>query len=155
MMRRIMFGVLLVCAGRGIWAADMVSAPVAPVSAQPPAVVAPIADEALLRERVLARWQALIKRDIEAAYQFETPAYRAIYTPTQLGFWYGTQLAWRMANVKNILYDDPVMAKVQVEVEYQYADSSRGGKVPEVMNLTQEVQETWLRKDGQWWHQRD
>ena len=70
--------------------------------AQPPAVVVAATDEAQLKERVLARWKALIQRDFEAAYPFETPAYRAIYTPRQFLAQQGGQVDWRMANVKDI-----------------------------------------------------
>lgn len=109
-------------------------------------------DEAVLKERVLARWQALIQRDFDAAYQFETPAYRAIFTPRQFRLQYGGQIDWRMANVKDIHYDDPIVAKVKVEIAYRYAEPERSDQV---WDMTRELGEIWLRKDGQWWHQRD
>jgi hypothetical protein len=110
------------------------------------------ADEALLKERVLARWQALIKGDFDAAYQFETPAYRAVYTPDQFRYQFGNQTLWRMANVMNIHYDDPIVARVQVEVAYRYAEPEKGRGV---QSMTHQVSETWLRKEGQWWRQQD
>jgi hypothetical protein len=109
------------------------------------------ADEALLKERVLARWQALIKGDFGAAYQFQTPAYRAIYTPSQFRYQFGNQILWRMASVKSIHYDDPIGARVRVDVAYHYAEPEKG---LDALNATQEVNEIWLRKEGQWWHQR-
>ena len=110
------------------------------------------ADEAQLKERVLARWQALIKRDFEAAYSFETPAYRAIYTPRQFMGQQGGQVGWRTAKVKEIRYDDPVVARVAVEITYRYAEPGEGGQV---FDLNGNVSETWLRQDGQWWRQQD
>ena len=144
-------GMALALAGPEIWAADMAASSTAP-QAQPPAVVVAATDEVQLKERVLARWQALIQRDFEAAYPFETPAYRAIYTPRQFLAQQGGQVDWRMANVKDIRYDDPDVARVVVEITYRYAEPGAKGQA---LNLTQDVKETWLRKDGQWWRQRD
>lgn len=119
---------------------------------QPASPMVTEVDETLLRERVSARWQALIKGDFEAAYQFETPAYRSIYTPSQFRYQFGNQTLWRMANIVNIHYDDPIVARVQVEVTYHYADPGKGQGV---QNMTHRVGEVWLRKEGQWWHQQD
>jgi hypothetical protein len=57
-----------------------------------------------------------------------------------------------MATVKEIRYDDPVVARVVVEIAYRYAEPGEGSQA---LSLTQDVKETWLRKDGQWWRQRD
>ena len=110
------------------------------------------AEEAQLKERVLARWQALIKGDFEAAYQFETPAYRAIYTPSQFRYQFGNQTLWRMANVMNIHYDDPIVARVQVEVAYRYAEPRQGQGM---RGMTHQISEVWLHKEERWWHQQD
>jgi hypothetical protein len=149
---RTVLGMALALAGPGAWAADAAPPATAPVQTQPPAVMVEAADEAQLKERVLARWQALIKRDFEAAYSFETPAYRAVYTVRQFLGQQGGQVDWRMATVKEIRYDDPVVARVVVEIAYRYAEPGEGSQA---LSLTQDVKETWLRKDGQWWRQRD
>lgn len=120
--------------------------------ASPASSVVSEADEAQLKERVLARWQALIKGDFDAAYQFETPAYRSIYTPSQFRYQFGNQTLWHMANVMDIHYDDPIMARVRVEVAYRYAEPAKGRGM---QNMAQQVNETWLRKEGQWWRQQD
>lgn len=150
--RRMILGVMLALVGPGCWAADAASVPAAPAQAHPPAVAMPAADEASLKGRVLDRWQALIKRDFESAYLFETPAYRAIFNPRQFQLQYGGQVDWRVANVKSIDYDSPNVARVGVEITSRSVDPNRNG---EVSDITQQVKETWLRKDGQWWHQRD
>lgn len=121
-------------------------------SPQLSAVVVADAEEAQLKERVLARWQALIKGDFEAAYQFETPAYRAIFTSNQFRYQFGNQTRWRMANIANIRYDDSIVARVRVEVAYRYANPEKGR---EMLDMTQGVNEVWLRKEGQWWRQQD
>jgi hypothetical protein len=128
-----------------------------PVPSDPSAslVSAPIerTDEALLRQRIADRWQALIKGDFEAAYQFETPAYRAVYTSLQFKYQFGNQIAWRVANVKDVRYDDSNVARVTVSVSYHYDEPEKKEYRP--LNTTAQINEIWLRKDGQWWHQQD
>ncbi len=148
---RMIWGVALALAGQGIWAADQFPAPATSTQPPSPKVVVSSTDEALLKERVLARWQALIDRNFDAIYQFETPAYRAIYTPSQVRSRNSGQVEWRMVTVKEIDYDDPDVARIQLEVAYRYADSGNEGQS---FDLKQTVREIWLRKDGQWWHQQ-
>jgi hypothetical protein len=38
-----------------------------------------------------------------------------------------------------------------VDVAYHYAEPEKG---LDALNATQEVNEVWLRKESQWWHQR-
>ncbi len=57
-----------------------------------------------------------------------------------------------MANVKDIRYDDPMVARVRVKVAYRYAEPGRGG---ETVEMTHEVDEIWLRKEEQWWRQEN
>jgi hypothetical protein len=148
---RVIWGVVLALAGHGVWAADQIPVPAASSQAPSPKVVGSTADEALLKERVLARWQALIDRKFDAIYQFETPAYRAIYTPSQVRSQNSGQLEWRMVTVKKIDYDGSDVARIQLEVAYRYADPGSGGQP---FDMKQTVREIWLRKDGQWWHQQ-
>lgn len=150
-MHKVIFWALLALAGCGAWAADTASPAVSDQA--PSAVVVNAADEALLKERVLARWQALIKGDFEAAYQFETPAYRAIYAPLQFKYQFGNQVMWRAANVISVRYADPEVAKVRVEVLYRYAEAEKADS--NVLNTTSQVDESWFRKEGNWWHQQD
>lgn len=149
---RVILGVLLAGAGPGVWATDAATAPAATAEAPAPAVVAPAADEALLKERIHARWQALIERNFDAAYQFETPAYRAIYTPSLFRSKTSGSLDWRTITVKKIDYDGPDVARIQLEVAYRYAEPEKEGPV---YDMTQTLWETWLRRNGQWWHQED
>jgi len=142
----------LTLAGLAVGAEEATFGPGPGVRASPQPFLVTEAEEAQLRERVLARWQALIKGDFDAAYQFETPAYRAIYTPSQFRYRFGNQTLWRMANVVDIHYDDPIVARVRVEVAYRYADPEKGR---EMLDMNQGVNEVWLRKENQWWRQQD
>lgn len=145
-------------AGQAVVAGEVALAQISPVvseAAQAQQPVSPAvgeAEETRLKNRVHARWQALAKGDFEAAYQFETPAYRAIYTPRHFQYQFGGQIVWRMANVKNIHYDDPSVARVEVEVAYLYGEPEK--KDSPVLNTTSRISEVWLFKDGEWWRQQ-
>jgi hypothetical protein len=101
-----------------------------------------------LRTRVEARWAALIAGDFDRAYEFQTPAYRKIYTAQQFRARFGEALRWKQARVVEIALKQPEVATVAVEVEYGFSVSGRGMMEDKVVDT-----ETWLRVDGQWWHQ--
>ena len=101
-----------------------------------------------LRERVEARWTALIAGDFDRVYEFETPAYRKIYTAQQFRANFGQGLRWKRIKVIQIDLNQPEVAKVAVEVEYGFYVAGRGMMDDKVVDT-----ETWLRLDGQWWHQ--
>ena len=105
-----------------------------------------------LRPRVEARWTALIAGDFGKAYEFETPAYRAVYTPPQFKTQFGRQMTWRVANILDIHYDGSDVARVDVEVAYHYAEPEV--KDSPVLDMTSVSKEIWLHKEGQWWHQQ-
>jgi hypothetical protein len=101
-----------------------------------------------LRTRVEARWAALIAGDFDRAYEFQTPAYRKIYTAQQFRARFGEALRWKQARVVEIELKRPEVATVAVEIEYSIFVSERGMMEDKVVDT-----ETWLRVDGQWWHQ--
>ena len=101
-----------------------------------------------LRTRVEARWAALIAGNFDRAYEFETPAYRKIYTAQQFRARFGEALRWKQARVVEIELKRPEVATVAVEIEYSIFVSERGMMEDKVVDT-----ETWLRVDGQWWHQ--
>lgn len=100
-----------------------------------------------LTERAEARWKALIAGDYERAYQYQSPAYRAVASLQQFKAGFGAAVNWRMASVRNIEYDDPT--SVQVFVALEYAAGLRGsGEYQSVRMLP----ERWLYSDGNWWY---
>lgn len=131
------------------------AASVSGAESQPSLVVANQTANAQLRQRVESRWQALAAGDFEAAYQFGTPGYRAVYTPLQFKYQFGSQIAWRVATVKDIRYDDDDanVARVVVSVAYRYDEPEK--KDYRALDGTATLNEVWLRKDEQWWYQQD
>jgi hypothetical protein len=106
----------------------------------------------VLKHRAEARWAALIKGDIEAAYAFTTPAYRSVVSAQQYRGKYGRVANWRMARVVKVSYDDPAVAAVSVEVTYRISLPGSAGEVVETQKL---ISEKWIYKNRDWWYTAD
>lgn len=103
----------------------------------------------VLKARAEARWDALIKGDIEKAYLYTTPEYRAVVNPQQYKGKYGRVLDWRGARVVDISYDVPTVAAVSVEVTYRIGLPGAGGEVIETQKA---ISEKWIYKNREWWY---
>ena len=110
---------------------------------------APASKDDIIVERANARWAAMLSGDLRAAYSYLSPGYRS-----------------------KVPYEDYVMAMRLRRVLWtssDYLDHSCDGDictlrfktgfkvnrpVPglDVFNGTQEVEEQWLKIDGQWWY---
>lgn len=97
--------------------------------------------EEIVKERAQARWDALVKGDLLAAYGFFSPGSRAMLTPVQyansirLGF-------WKSAKVEKVecATQDSCFAHVAIEYEFQ----GKRTKTP--------LGETWIREGSDWWY---
>lgn len=97
--------------------------------------------EQLVRERSQARWDALVKGDMKAAYEHFSPGSRAVVTPETFaasvrpGFWKSVQ-------VDKVTCDGPQTCEAQATIEYEY--QGRRLKTP--------LRETWIREGSDWWY---
>jgi hypothetical protein len=107
------------------------------------------AQQQVLRQRAETRWNTLVKGDLEAAYEFLSPAQRSVVSLQQYKRSIGGAVQWRVAKVDDIRYDLPTVAAVSVAVTYRFVPPGSGGK--EVESVRQ-MQEKWLYKDGVWWY---
>jgi hypothetical protein len=103
----------------------------------------------VLAARAEARWGALIKGDIENAYMYTTPEYRAVVNLQQYKGKYGRVLDWRGARVVDISYDVPTVATVSVEVTYRVDLPGAGGELIETQKT---ISEKWMYKNREWWY---
>jgi hypothetical protein len=55
-----------------------------------------------VQERVNLRWQALIHKNWDAAYQFQTPAYRQRFNVRQFQFKFGRKPGWKSVQVNDV-----------------------------------------------------
>jgi hypothetical protein len=101
----------------------------------------------VVSERASARWATLMKGDLETAYSYTSPDYRAVVTLQQYKGRIGSIVEWKLARVKDVSYDEPTVASVKMEVTYRYRMRSAG----EVESV-QILDEKWLYKDGNWWY---
>lgn len=106
------------------------------------------AEEARLRERVDGRWQALIQGEFQSAYEYELPSFRERTSFEQYRGRFGQAVEWHMVTITDVSYDSPEVARVRVAIDHSFTPSSGA----QVVRTVSGMRETWLKRDGQWWH---
>jgi hypothetical protein len=101
--------------------------------------------EVLVKERALARWNALIASKLEDSYKLHAPSYRAVISFERYRATIGGSMQWTGAEV----------IKVECEAEKCAVRLKIDANSPVPMRfkgtLSTGVDETWLLEDGQWW----
>lgn len=102
-----------------------------------------------LDERVLARWSHMIERDFEAAWDYYSPGFRQTNPRED---WSRDMerrpLRWHEAELVDLSCGED-QCDVSVRITYQAVGAPAGmGR----MRLSRELQEQWIRLDGQWWY---
>ena len=93
----------------------------------------------LVTERAQQRWNALVKRDMEMAYQFISPAGRSLmslddYRPRiNAGYWRGAKVKEAVCAIET--------CEVTVLLDM----------VAEGVKFTNPIKETWILDAGKWW----
>ncbi len=98
--------------------------------------------EAAVAERAKARWQALIKRDYEGAYQYLSPASRQTTSLSQ----YQARIAaiqYRAVTIEKVECATEV-CKVKLSLTYDYPPAKAKGVVTP-------LDESWIIDQGQAW----
>lgn len=101
-----------------------------------------------LKQRVLARWAALIDRDYHRAYQYASPAYRAVFTAKDFAARTGgTKINWQRVEIVSVKTETEEAAKVEIRMfaEAFLADTEKSVPVVTVFS------ESWIRSAGEWW----
>jgi len=103
---------------------------------------------AAVRERSQARWQALIKGDLDAAYAYLSPASKAV-TPIES---YRRQIRpglWREVKINGVECEAE-LCSVQLQLTY---DIPRGPMSPKpVKGIGTPLTERWVIEDGSAWY---
>jgi hypothetical protein len=127
----VLAGAVAACAGMGGVSKD-----------SPPEVKA-----AAVKERSQARWQALIKGDLDAAYAYLSPASKAV-TPIEV---YRRQVRpglWREVKIDSVECESE-LCSVKLQLTY---DIPRGPMSPKsVKGLETPVTERWVIENGSAW----
>ena len=105
------------------------------------AAVAPRAADAVVKERAQARWDALVKGDLNAAYGYLSPGSRSVLTAADYangirrGF-------WKSAVVDKVECRSAQSCDVSATIEYEYMGLRT--KTP--------LKESWIRDGSEWWY---
>lgn len=109
------------------------------------------AAEEHVRERVEARWKALIKGDFEAAYGFLSPTYRSTTPFKQWRGKFGEKALWSRVDIASLTCNTStcdVAVRVYVQLMFHVAGRHTPHETSDI------VRERWVHDDGQdtWWH---
>jgi hypothetical protein len=100
-------------------------------------------------ERAQARWDAVIAGDLETAYTYYSPGYRSSTSLID----YGVEMRTRKLRWTSAAYKSHSCEGDRCELHFDVAF-----RVPRpvpgltVYDGSDEVEETWIRSDGQWWY---
>lgn len=104
--------------------------------------------EVTVEERAQERWEHMITRDFNAAWEFYTPGFRE--TNPQADFraeMARRPIRWLSASVRSAECEGD-RCRVRVDVTYQAVAAPAGQSRN---RLTRILDENWVRLDGQWW----
>lgn len=91
------------------------------------------------------RWNALINKEWEKAYSYETPSYRQNYTMDSYRGGFGGAVTWKTVKIISENSINEKLANVKVQLVFTLAE---GGK----MEIPSMFDERWILTDGTWWH---
>lgn len=101
----------------------------------------PEAQQALVAQRASARWDAMVKDDLDAAYAFMSPGSRQVTTLEK--FKANTRRgAFREAKVETVTCEESA-CRVQLKVTYDH---------PRMKGIATPLAESWIIDGGQAWY---
>ncbi|MGJ8668069.1 MAG: hypothetical protein ACSHXK_01160 [Oceanococcus sp.] len=102
----------------------------------------------MLSKRADQRWASIIAGDYDAAYEYESPAYRAVNDSTHFKLQFAGQVIRNSAKTVKVELqpEDPSSSTVVVEIDFAVVLSGQ------LIESNSYSRETWVKRDGQWWH---
>ncbi|QNP49959.1 hypothetical protein [Diaphorobacter aerolatus] len=104
--------------------------------------------EDAVKARANARWAALIKGDQNAAYQYNTPSFRASVTPEKYKEQRGKDVRVLEGDVVKVTCPTKDKCDAQIRLAATAAIMFRQNFPKQIVTY---IDETWLLEDGQWW----
>jgi hypothetical protein len=98
--------------------------------------------------RVAERWDALIKKDNEKAYQYTAPSFRDVTSEKEYIQTLNPRIIWKKFEIRRVKCDDEV-CKINVKADYRIPPMFG---IPQGMEAADNVQETWLSQEGEWFY---
>lgn len=102
--------------------------------------------EDVVRERAQARWDALLKGDLQRAYGYISPGGRAVVPFDTYRGRIGAAVSWKSAQVTSVVCETLEKCSVSVNVTYVPAIRRSG-----IGTIVRSLDETWVLDAGQWW----
>lgn len=97
----------------------------------------------VVQERAQTRWNALVAGQIDKAYTYTAPSFRAITPYDSYRSSFGSGASWLGAEVLDVRCE-PERCEVDVRLRIQLPARSVGP-------VTTDAKEVWIRENGQWW----
>lgn len=102
-----------------------------------------------LEQRVTAKWDALIRKDVAAAYSLTSPAYRNLFSLDAFKRSFSlNKVAWKRIEVVSTEFKSDDAATVGLKVYFVYYQPQAETNT----EITTYLHESWVRVDGQWWY---
>lgn len=105
------------------------------------AAIGPQSPEQVVKERAQARWDALLKSDFHAAYEYLSPGSRSVQSEAS----YVGELRkgfWKSAKVDKVECRNDKACSADVTIEYEF--QGQRTRTP--------LRESWVREGSQWWY---
>ena len=115
-----------------------------------PKIVVPVNSE--LEPRAQGRWDALIERNFEQAYEYYSPNHRRLYPFQHYLSNTGSSVNWLSAKVIDIKFYEK---RAEVKVRMNSTLNLPMGVGEDFGKITKDLDEIWLWVDGQWWYTDD
>ncbi|MBK9468441.1 MAG: hypothetical protein IPO20_11000 [Gammaproteobacteria bacterium] len=105
--------------------------------------------EEVVKARVAAHQQARLENNLELAYTFTSPGYRETHPYKAYLGKMGASIKRRAFDIKSVSCEVD-LCNVVVELSYTYGGLA-GGKMGADTVMQREMNEKWIRADGEWW----
>ncbi len=111
------------------------------------ATTPPVAEQTV-EERAQARWNHLVTREFDAAWEYYSPGFRETTSVRDFDRdMHRRTVRWLEADVRSADCEGD-RCTVSVAVTFQAIAAPAGQRR---MRVTSNLDETWIRLDGQWW----
>lgn len=98
-----------------------------------------------------ARWSTIVNHAFNKTYQFETSAYRDVFTEKMFVSRFNAHMNWKVLSRKEPVYN-PVTKVAIVVVEVETQPSNSKGLDTGTPAFSVEIREKWLNNKSQWWY---
>lgn len=103
------------------------------------------APDQVVGKRAQQRWDLLLKSDYAKAYEYLSPAQRAVLSPQGYINRFGEGAQWRSAKLDSVSCESAERCTAVVKIETQVL--ARGFSAP----ITTRISEIWIQDEGRWW----